>query len=68
MESTKISAEQYFSKKNVPAVANLDELIKELRSAFEYDEVNVDYVKALLSSYKSNPQDWDKYTNFETHR
>lgn len=68
MASTKISAEEYFSEKNVPAISNLDELIKELRNVFEYDEVNVDYVKALLSSYKSNPEDWKKYSNFETHR
>ena len=68
MASTKMSAEEYFNKRDVPAISNLDELIKELRDVFEYDEINVDYVKALLSSYKSNPEDWKKYANFETHR
>ncbi|KAI0214783.1 Cysteine dioxygenase type 1 [Lamellibrachia satsuma] len=63
-----MSAEEYFNKRDVPAISNLDELIKELRDVFEYDEINVDYVKALLSSYKSNPEDWKKYANFETHR
>ena len=52
----------------VPAINNLDDLIKELRKIFESDEIDVDYVKTVLSAYKSNPKDWKKYSNFDTHR
>jgi cysteine dioxygenase len=47
---------------------NLDELVKELHKVFSYDRVNVDYVKALLSSYKSTPKDWKKFAKFDQHR
>ena len=46
----------------------LDELCIELRKVFDKvsdkDRVNVEYVKALLSSYRSNPRDWRKYANY----
>ena len=47
---------------------NLEELVKELHKVFSFDRVNVDYVKALLSSYKSNPKEWKKYAKFDQHR
>lgn len=52
----------------VPVIKNLDDLIKELRKIFESDEIDVDYVKTVLSAYKSNPKDWKKYSKFDTHR
>ena len=55
-------------EKTVPAIKNLDELVEELHKVFDSDKVDVDYVKAVLSSYKSNPKDWKKYAKFDTHR
>jgi hypothetical protein len=49
-------------------IKSLDQLITELYKAFESDVVDVDYVKMLLSAYKSNPKDWKKYSFFDTHR
>jgi hypothetical protein len=47
---------------------SLDELIQELHKAFSSDRVNIEQVKALLSSYRSNPKDWKKFAKFDTHR
>ena len=47
---------------------DLDELIKELHKVFANDRVNVELVKALMSSYKSNPKDWRRFAKFDTHR
>lgn len=46
----------------------LDDLIKELHQIFESDKVNIDYVKALMNMYKSNPREWKKYAKFDPHR
>ena len=51
----------------VPA-RTLDELIAELHKVFSRDRVNVEYVKALLASYRSNPKDWKKFAKFDPHR
>ena len=47
---------------------DLDELVKELHKVFANDRVNVENVKALLSSYRSNPKDWKMFAKFDTHR
>lgn len=52
----------------VPAVVTLDDLIQELHRVFEEDEVNVEYVHNLLSSYKSNPLDWKKFAKFDRYK
>lgn len=52
----------------IPVFHNLVELIEKLREVFSSDKVNVDYVKALLASYKSNPADWKQYAKFDQHR
>nr|CAD7606879.1 unnamed protein product [Timema genevievae] len=49
-------------------VATLDELVKELNQAFQKDLVNVDYVRGLLESYKSNPTEWKKFAKFDRYR
>ena len=44
-------------------------LIIEIRKEFETPgEVNVERVKTILSAYKSNPKDWEKYTTWDPHR
>lgn len=52
----------------LPTVRSLDDLCKELHKVFESNEVNVDYVHDLMTSYKSNPADWQKYAKFDRHR
>ena len=47
---------------------NLDELIKELHKVFASDKVNIDYVKTLMTLYKSNPKEWKKFAKFDPHR
>jgi cysteine dioxygenase len=61
-------SEMFTDEKLVVPPKNLEELIKELHKIFSYDRVNVEYVKALLSAYKSNPKDWKKYAKFDPHR
>jgi len=50
------------------AVSSLQELIQELHHAFDGDVVDVDHVKELMSSYKSNPADWKKFAKFDRYR
>jgi len=52
----------------VPAIGSLSDLIEELRGVFQSDHVNIDYVRALLTSYKSNPQDWKQFAIFDVYR
>ena len=47
---------------------DLDELIQELRKVFASDKVNIDYVKTLMTLYKSNPKDWKQFAKFDPHR
>lgn len=55
-------------EKNVPVVRSLAELIAELHKVFAHDKVNVEYVKALLNAYKSEPNDWKEYAKFDDFR
>ena len=59
---------QYCDEKLVVPPRDMNELIGELRKVFDYDRVNIDYVQALLESYKSNPKDWKKFAKFDRHR
>jgi len=52
----------------LPQVGTLKELIAELHKVFESDHVNVEYVHALMSSYKSNPAEWRKFAKFDRYR
>ncbi|XP_035222205.1 cysteine dioxygenase type 1-like [Stegodyphus dumicola] len=53
---------------SVPRVDTMDDLIRELRSAFETDYVNIERVQDLMAAYKSNPRDWIKFAKFDRHR
>ena len=44
------------------------ELLTGIRKAFSHNEVDVDGVKDLLSSYRSSREDWALYAKFDTHR
>ena len=43
-------------------------LLTGIRKAFSHNEVDVDGVKDLLSSYRSSREDWALYAKFDTHR
>jgi len=62
------TSEKYSNEKLVVPPRNLDELISELRDIFSQDRVNIEYVQALLESYKSNPKDWKRFAKFDQHR
>lgn len=47
------------------APGSLDELRQELHNVFSEESVNVDYVRELMTSYKSNSHDWKQFANFE---
>jgi cysteine dioxygenase len=49
-------------------VKSLDDLIANLHTVFDGDEVNVEYVQSLMESYKSNPADWKKFAKFDQYR
>ena len=59
---------EFIETRDVKAPETLDELILELHKVFNYDRVNVDYVKHLLSLYKSRAKDWKKFAKFDDHR
>ncbi|XP_041086180.1 cysteine dioxygenase type 1-like isoform X2 [Polyodon spathula] len=45
----------------------LDNLIQSLHEVFSADEVDIEEVKTLMESYKSNPKDWMKFAKFDKH-
>jgi len=53
---------------SVPKLETLNDLIRELRKAFETDHVNIERVQDLMSSYKSNPREWIKFAQFDPYR
>ena len=53
---------------NVPVPKDLKELLSMLSDIFARDTVNVDYVKELMSNYKSNPRDWRQYAKYDPHK
>jgi len=52
----------------VPEVATLNDLIRELYTVFDSDHVNIEYVHALMSAYKSNPADWRRFAKFDRYK
>jgi cysteine dioxygenase len=45
-----------------------DYMIDRLLRIFDSDSVNVEEVEEVLSSYKSDPNDWHKYAKFDKYR
>ena len=58
----------YHKTDTITPPKNLDELIRELHKVFASDKVNIDYVKTLMTLYKSNPKEWKKFAKFDPHR
>jgi len=48
--------------------ANIQELSQELHRVFDSDKVNIDYVKALMTSYSSSCNDWQQFAKFDPYR
>ena len=44
------------------------QLREEISKAFSTENVDVDHVKALLSAYKSNKEDWGKFAYFDKYK
>ena len=53
---------------NIPVPKDLKELLSMLNDIFTRDTVNVEYVKELMSKYKSNPKDWRQYAKYDPHK
>ncbi|KAH6569730.1 hypothetical protein BASA50_009725 [Batrachochytrium salamandrivorans] len=54
-----------------PVPANLDELAALLHKELDGEgltDVNVDRISALMSGYKSNREDWEKFAMFDSNR
>ena len=60
--------ERFSDPSTILPVDTLEDLIDRLKEVFSEDRVNVDYVKALMESYKSNPKEWKKFAKFDPHR
>lgn len=60
--------EDFTDLKSIRAPENLKDLIQQLHKVFAQDKINIDYVKALMESYKSNPREWKKFAKFDPHR
>jgi len=51
--------------RKLPNVATLTDLVAELHEVFSEDRVNIEYVDALMRSYKSNSSEWKMYAKFD---
>ncbi|UYV62273.1 CDO1 [Cordylochernes scorpioides] len=56
------------SGSKVPPVSDLRQLQAAIDEVFQEDHVNIEYVSALLSAYKSNSRDWACYAKFDPHK
>ncbi|OWF49971.1 cysteine dioxygenase type 1-like [Mizuhopecten yessoensis] len=59
---------RYCDTTKIDAPRTLEDLINKLHKVFEDDEVNVEYVQKLMTSYESNRTDWKKFAKFDRHR
>ena len=47
---------------------SLEDLVQRLQKIFESEEVDIESVKQLMASYKSNPEDWARFVRFDPSR
>ena len=55
-------------KRSIKVPQNIEELVKCLHEIFEDDQINVEEVHELMSSYVSKEDDWRKYANYDPYR
>ncbi|XP_067653481.1 cysteine dioxygenase type 1-like [Haliotis asinina] len=67
METQQVENMDCFPDKVIPP-ENFEDLISRLRDIFQSDKVNIDYVKSLMSAYKSDRNEWKKYAKFDRNR
>ncbi|XP_070536583.1 cysteine dioxygenase type 1-like [Ptychodera flava] len=46
----------------------LDELVQTLTTIFDSERINVDEVRSVMTNYKSNENDWARFSKFDPHR
>lgn len=51
----------------LPEDRSLTDVIRQLNSIFSSDNVNIDLVKYVMETYKSNPNDWKKFAKFDRY-
>ncbi|ODM94561.1 Cysteine dioxygenase type 1 [Orchesella cincta] len=54
-----------FDCENPPVITSLKSLQSQLHDVFKSDYINTDLVETLMKAYKSNPEDWMQYANFD---
>lgn len=59
---------EFWDLKNLIPPTSFEDLCRQLHTVFQRDHINVDYVKALMTSYKSNPDEWKQYAKFDEFR
>lgn len=52
----------------VSVIDSFDELVAKLRTVFESDIVDVDYVQHILNNYNSDPNEWKRFAHFDKNR
>lgn len=63
-----VDDERFTDTKFLVPPKSLKELVRRLHKIFAHDDINIDYVRSLMESYKSNPRDWKRFAKFDTHR
>lgn len=53
---------------SLPSCGTLQELIEEIHRVFQDDCINIEYIHEIMASYKSNPEEWKKYSKHEKFR
>ncbi|KAI8785487.1 cysteine dioxygenase type 1 [Biomphalaria glabrata] len=66
--STGKPPDKYSDPSTIEPPASLHELITRLHEVFESDDISVEYVQKLMTSYKSNRKEWKKYAKFDQFR
>jgi len=59
---------QFSDPSTVTAPADLQELIHQLHSVFAHDDISIEYVQRLMTSYISNRNDWKRFAKWDPHR
>jgi len=55
-------------KRSIKVPQTMEELVKCLHEIFEDDQVDIDEVRAVMTSYVSKEDDWEKYANYDPYR
>jgi len=59
---------KYSDPRTITPPGSLEELVNILDDIFAHDDISVDYVQKLMTSYKSNPKEWKSFAKFDKYR